>query len=70
MDKYAQLNRFHHNRQLQVYMYALMYVDTETMPVEEHFTSQSNVCEPQENVNSRSSTKILAWILLQMFRRL
>ena len=29
MDKYAQLNIFHHDHQLQVYMYAFMYVDPE-----------------------------------------
>ena len=35
----AQLKRFHHNRRLQVYMYDFMYVDPDTMPVEEHFTA-------------------------------
>ena len=37
MDKFSHLKRFCHDRQLQVYMYAFMYVDTETMPVEDHF---------------------------------
>ena len=37
MDKYAQLKRFHHDHQLQFYMYALMYVDPETMIVEDNF---------------------------------
>ena len=37
MYNYAQLNRFHHDRQLQVYMYAFMYVDPETMPPKDHF---------------------------------
>ena len=37
MYKYAQLNGFHHDRLLQVYMYAFMYVDPQKMPVEEHF---------------------------------
>ena len=37
MYKYAQLKRFHCERRLQVYMPDLMYVDPETMPVEDHF---------------------------------
>ena len=37
MNKYAQLKGFHHNRQLQFYMYAFMYVDPETIQVEDHF---------------------------------
>ena len=37
MDKYAQLKRFHHDHRLQVYMYANIYVDTETIPVEDYF---------------------------------
>ena len=39
MDIYAQLKRFHHDHLLQVYMYDFMYVDNETIPVEEHFTA-------------------------------
>ena len=38
MYKYAQLKMFHHDRRLQVYMYAFMYIDLETSPVEGHFT--------------------------------
>ena len=37
MDKYSQLKRFHHDHQLLVYIYAFMYVDPETMSVEDHF---------------------------------
>ena len=37
MDKYAQLKRFHHDRQLQVYMYAFMYINHQIMPLEDHF---------------------------------
>ena len=32
-DKYTLLKRFHHDHQLQVYMYALMYFNPKTMPV-------------------------------------
>ena len=39
MDRYAQLKRFHHDCQIQVYMYAFMYVYPETIPMEEHFLS-------------------------------
>ena len=34
MYKYSQLKRFFYDRQLQVYMYAFMYVDPDTMPEE------------------------------------
>ena len=37
MYKYAQLNRFHRDCQLQVYMYYLIYVDSRNVPVENHF---------------------------------
>ena len=39
MDKYAQLRRFHHDCRLQIYICEFMYVETETMPVEDHFPS-------------------------------
>ena len=31
------MKRFHHDRILQVYVPAFVYVDTETMPVKDHF---------------------------------
>ena len=37
MDKYTQLKRFHHDLWIKVYMYAFMFVDPETIPVEDHF---------------------------------
>ena len=37
MDKYAQLKRFHHCRQIQIDMCDFMYVDLEAMPVEYPF---------------------------------
>ena len=37
MDKYAQLKRFHHYHWLQFYMYTVMYVDPDVMPVEGYF---------------------------------
>ena len=37
MDKYSLLRRFHHDLRLQFYMYDFMYVDTETIPVEDYF---------------------------------
>ena len=39
----SQLNMFHHDCQLQFYMYAFMYVDTETIPVEGHFPA-TKIC--------------------------
>ena len=45
MDKYAQLKCFRHERQLQVYMYAFMYVDPETMTVEGRFTATKTFVE-------------------------
>ena len=40
MAKYAQLKRFYHDCRLQVYMYAFMYVDNETIPAEDHFPAK------------------------------
>ena len=37
MDKYAQLKRFYHYQQLQVYMYDFMYVDPQKIPIEGNF---------------------------------
>ena len=36
MDKCAQLKRFHNDLRIQVYMYALIYVDPETITVEDN----------------------------------
>ena len=38
--KYSQLKIFHSDDQLQVYMYAFMYVDPETFSVEDHFPAK------------------------------
>ena len=40
MYKYALLKMFHHDRQIQFYMYAFIYVNSDTMPVEEFFQLQ------------------------------
>ena len=45
MDKYGQLKRFHHDLRLQCYMYAFMYVDTEKIPVEDHFITTKTFVE-------------------------
>ena len=45
MDKYTQLKMFHHGRRLQVYMYSLIYVNPETIPVEDHFPTTKNYVE-------------------------
>ena len=37
MDKYTQMKRFHHDRQLQVDMHTFIYVYTETILVDGHF---------------------------------
>ena len=31
IDKYSQMKRFHHDHHIQVYMYALIYLDTDTV---------------------------------------
>ena len=35
--KYTLMNTFHHDCWLQVYMYDFMYIDTDTIPVEDYF---------------------------------
>ena len=37
MYKYAQLKRCYHDQQLEAYIFAFMYVDSKTVPAEEHF---------------------------------
>ena len=61
MYKYSQLRRFYHDGQLQVYMYAFMYVDPDTMLEEENFPDTKKCCELKENVKSRTSPKKLSW---------
>ena len=39
MDNYAQMKRSNHDLRIQIYMYALMYVDLETIPYEGYFTA-------------------------------
>ena len=38
--RYARLKSFHYDRQLQVYMFAFMYVDPQKMPVEDYFSNR------------------------------
>ena len=42
---YALLKRFNNNLRLQFYMYAFMYVDPETMPVENYITATKQFFE-------------------------
>ena len=39
MDKYALLKMFHHHRIIQVYVYAFVYINSETIPVKAYFTA-------------------------------
>ena len=50
MDKYAQLKRFHHELRLQVYMYTFMYVDPETIPLEDHFPATKTFVENYKKI--------------------
>ena len=43
MDKYALMNRFHYDCQLQVYMYAFVYVYPETISEEYYFLATKNL---------------------------
>ena len=43
MYKYEQLKRFCHDHWHQVYMYDSIYVDLETVPVEDHISSAKNL---------------------------
>ena len=52
MDKHKQLKLFHHNRQLQVYMYNFMCVDTETIPVKEHLTATRTFIVNYKNISA------------------
>ena len=43
MDKYALLKRFHRDRLFQVYMYAFVYVNPDTIPMKEYFLQKTFV---------------------------
>ena len=40
MYKYAKLRRFYHDCRLQFYIYDFIYVDVQTIPLEDHFTAK------------------------------
>ena len=49
MDKYTLLKRFHNDLQLRFYMYAFMYVNSETMPEEDYFRLQKRLLRNTRN---------------------
>ena len=52
MDKYAQMQAFHCDHQHQVYMYALMYVDTEIMSEEHYFPATKTFVENYKKMST------------------
>ena len=46
------MKRFNHDYQLQIYMYAFMYVDTETIPVEDYFTATKEIVENYKKIST------------------
>ena len=52
MNKYAQLKRFPHDHQLQVYMYDFMYVYPQTMPVGNHFPATKTFVVKYKNIST------------------
>ena len=43
MEKYAIMKRFHHDYRFQVYIYALIYGDLETIPVRNYFPAAQKI---------------------------
>ena len=52
IDEYMQLKRFHHDCQLKMYMYNFMYVNPDTMPVEDHFPDTKNIVVNYKNMST------------------
>ena len=52
MDKYELLKRFHHDYRLQIYLYDFMYVDHETIPVEEDFPDTKTSVENYKKMST------------------
>ena len=52
MDKYEHMKRFHHDLQLQVYMYDFMYVDTETITMEDYFPDTKTCVEKYRKIST------------------
>ena len=55
MDKYDLLKIFHHGHRLQVYMYDLMYVDPETIPVVDYFPATKTFFENYKKMSTPGS---------------
>ena len=71
MYKYAQLKRFHHDRRLQVYRYAFVYVYTQPMPVEDHFSDRKLLFLNYKNISTTVTVpKAVVWIWFHVFRRI
>ena len=50
--KYSQLKIFHSDDQLQVYMYAFMYVDPETISSEEYYPATKILVENYNKIST------------------
>ena len=50
MDKYALLKRFHNDRWIQVYVYAFMYVNPKTIPVEDNFLDAKRIFDKYKKI--------------------
>ena len=55
IDKYAQIESFYHDSRIQVYMYAFVYVDPETMVEKEYFKATKRFVQ---DYNRRSTPGI------------
>ena len=52
MDRCAQLKRFYNDCRLQVYIYAFMYVEPQTIPEEDHFPSTKTFFENYKKIST------------------
>ena len=70
MAKYAQPNRFYNDLQLQVYMYAFMNVDTETIPVEEYSPAKKCLLRNKRKYQMQDQYQKIGWYLFTYVQKI
>ena len=70
MYKYAQLKRFHHDCLLQILMHAFMYVDTQTMPEDDHLLPLKHLLGTTRKFQLQEQYQIIGWDLVTYVQKI
>ena len=55
---------FHHDHLLQVFKYAFMYVDPETIPEEDHFSDTKTFVDNYKKIKTTGTVPIYLFVLI------